>query len=183
MRGGDLGTANDEGQRPTTRVLVVEADRLAAAALASLLRSDGHDVVVEYTARAAVRQAVRHRPDVVVADVHLPAGDGLELVERLLLVPAIAEHHVVVLTGDDAAAEAARELGAEHLLTGRIDPSELREMVARVADATPARHIVPGRSAAMDMLRELGSVSLDAAAADEPVDVEQPAVDRAVQLD
>ncbi len=165
-------------------MLVVEADRLAAAALASLLRSDGHEVVVEYTARAAVRQVVRHRPDVVVTDVHLPAGDGLELIERLLLVPAIAEHHVVVLTGDDdTAAEAARSLGAEHLLTGEIDPSELRALVAQVADATPARHIVPGRAAAMEMLRELGSTTLDGGAAEEPVIVDRPMLDEAVRLD
>ncbi len=141
---------------------MVEADRLAAAALASLLRSDGHEVVVEYTARAAVRQVVRYRPDVIVTDVDLPAGDGLDLVERLLVVPTISEHDVVVLAGDDAdAAEACRSMGVEHLLTGAIDPSELRSTVARVADAVPARHIVPGKVAAMEMLRDLGSIGVD----------------------
>ncbi len=140
---------------------MVEADRLAAAALASLLRSDGHQVAVEYTARAAVRQVVRYRPDVVVVDVELPAGDGLELVERLLLVPTIAEHDVIVLTGDDpAAVEACRDPGAEHLLVGEVDPSELRSAVVRLADAMPARHIVPGKVAAIEMLRDLGAVAV-----------------------
>lgn len=141
---------------------MVEADRLAAAALASLLRSDGHEVVVEYTARAAVRQVVRYRPDVIVVDADLPAGDGLDLVERLLVVPTIAEHDVVVLAGADPdAAEACREMGVEHLLTGQVDPSVLRSTVVRVADAIPARQIVPGKIAAMEMLRDLGAVGAD----------------------
>ncbi|MEM8904482.1 MAG: response regulator [Actinomycetota bacterium] len=139
-------------------MLVVEPDRLAAAALASLLRTDGHDVVVEYTARAAVRQVVRYRPDVVVVDIDLPAGDGPELVERLLIVPTVAEHDVVVLAGDDASvAETARELGAEHVIEGSVEPSELRATVAAAADAIPARYIVPGRAAAIAMLSELGA--------------------------
>lgn len=116
-------------------------------------------MVVEYTARAAVRQVVRYRPDVIVVDSELPAGDGLDLVERLLIVPTIAEHDVIVLTGSDPdMADACRIMGVEHLLTGAVDPSALRSMVADVAEAIPARHIVPGKVAAMEMLRELGGV-------------------------
>ena len=117
-------------------------------------------MVVEYTARAAVRQVVRYRPDVIVVDADLPAGDGLDLIERLLVVPTIAEHDVVVLAGTDPdAAEACRQLGVQHLLVGEVDPSDLRATVVRVAEAIPARHIVPGKAAAMEMLRELGSVT------------------------
>lgn len=69
----------------TVRVLVVEDEKLVAEAHASYVaRVPGFDVVgVAGTLREAVAVVVRERPDLVLLDLNLPDGHGLDLVRSL----------------------------------------------------------------------------------------------------
>ncbi|MEM9035650.1 MAG: response regulator [Actinomycetota bacterium] len=136
------------------RVLVVEADRVAAAAVAAVLRECGHEVTVEYDARGAVRSLVTHGPDVMFLDVALPAGDAGELLQRVRLVPSAAELAVAVVAPAD---ECARWLadGAHVVLSGQVDRSVVCETVAEARAAADGAE--PGhRTVALELLRELG---------------------------
>ena len=66
---------------PTVRLLVVEDHELVRFAIRTLLAGEpGFEIVDEVATVAAARDALAvHRPDIVVLDVHLPDGDGLEL--------------------------------------------------------------------------------------------------------
>jgi CheY-like chemotaxis protein len=62
------------------RFLIVDDDAAIVAALAKLLRSDGH-LVLSFTAGAdAVRVLARELVDVVIADLEMPDVDGRALV-------------------------------------------------------------------------------------------------------
>ena len=50
------------------QVLIVEDDQPFADALASMLRLEGHDVSVAFTAHGGIQLGIAHRPDVVIAD-------------------------------------------------------------------------------------------------------------------
>lgn len=71
------------------RILVVEDDKLTAAALAFFLRDLGHDVHRAGTLHEALSAASERPFDLLVSDMQLPDGHGEELVTKLDL-PAIA---------------------------------------------------------------------------------------------
>jgi CheY-like chemotaxis protein len=93
-------------------MLVVDDDPSFRAVAARMLRSWGHDVEeaagwVEGLARTATL-----RPEVVLVDVGLPDGDGLQLAER---IAAMAWHPRVIIVSSDADVtdtDAAVRLGA-----------------------------------------------------------------------
>ncbi|HEX7667953.1 MAG TPA: ATP-binding protein [Polyangiaceae bacterium] len=65
------------------RVLVVDDDESTLRALESLLRAEGFTTSIAMDGAAALAEAMRALPDVVLTDLHMPRMDGLELCTRL----------------------------------------------------------------------------------------------------
>ena len=65
---------------PVLRVLVVDDHEVVRQGLVALLdRRDGFQVVAEAgTVAEALEQARRHEPEIVIMDVRLPDGSGIE---------------------------------------------------------------------------------------------------------
>jgi type II secretory ATPase GspE/PulE/Tfp pilus assembly ATPase PilB-like protein len=77
-------TARPAGGAARTRVLVVDEDRAARAALRAALAADGFGVLEAADGEAALAYARRLRPDVVVTELALPRLDGIGLLQALL---------------------------------------------------------------------------------------------------
>lgn len=100
------------------RVLVVDDDfRVANIHAAFVERTDGFVVVgKEHTAAAALAAAGRLAPDLVLMDVYLPDGSGLDVV-RSLLEQAKPPHVIVISAARELdAVRSAMQLGAIHYL-------------------------------------------------------------------
>jgi PAS domain S-box-containing protein len=71
----------------------------------------------------------------ILTDVHMPAMDGFELVERIRHRPELSAPMILMLTsaGQRGDAERCRELGVSAYLLKPIRQSELREAIARPA--------------------------------------------------
>ena len=82
-------------------------------------------------AQDALARAKSLRPAVILQDIHMPDGDGLELVERYRWEPDLAETSVVVLSAEENAATKADAFarGADDYLV-KLPPAQ--EFVARV---------------------------------------------------
>jgi len=109
------------------RVLVADDEAMIRAGVRAILATDPDVEVVAEAAdgRDAVEAARRHRPDVVLLDVRMPAMDGLAAAEELRrAVPSAA---VVVLTtfGEDEYIDRALTAGAAGFLLKSGDPREL----------------------------------------------------------
>jgi DNA-binding response OmpR family regulator len=65
------------------KILIVEDDEKIAMALALRLNSAGYETTTAGDAIAAVQAAAQLRPDLVLLDVSLPAGNGFAVAERL----------------------------------------------------------------------------------------------------
>jgi DNA-binding response OmpR family regulator len=108
---------------PVARILVVEDDPDLADQMGSLLRRYGFETQVVGTRAAALDGAAD--VDLVVLDLSLPDGDGLEICARLATQCAL-----LVISGrvDEADRVVALEIGADDYLT---KPFGSRELVAR----------------------------------------------------
>jgi DNA-binding response OmpR family regulator len=114
------------------RVLVVEDDDGVAGAVVEALATHGHRV--ERVARAVDVWAHVRDADLVLLDLGLPDGDGMDVLRRLRRIAATP---VLVLTARDAERDVVRglRLGADDYL---VKPVRLRELLARV-DAVARR--------------------------------------------
>lgn len=103
------------------RVLIVDDERLFAELLRVALRgAEGIEVVdVVHDAKTAIERAKALKPEVVLADYHLPDGTGAEIARALRHSQDTA---VVVLTADpsgDTLSEVARSGAVGHLTKER----------------------------------------------------------------
>jgi DNA-binding NarL/FixJ family response regulator len=99
-----------------------------------LERADGIEVVAEAgTVAQAKRRADAVRPDVVLSDLRLPDGTGLDVVAHIRATQP--DVHVVILTSydDDDARAAARSAGADVFLAKTAGSTELLQAVRDAA--------------------------------------------------
>jgi DNA-binding NarL/FixJ family response regulator len=117
------------------RVLLADDEDLMRAGLAELLSSDPTiDVVGQAsTGSAAVREAVRLRPEVVLMDVRMPDMDGIAATSELARVAP--QSKVVILTTfeDDGYIFRSLRAGASGFLLKRTRPEDLIAAVHAVA--------------------------------------------------
>jgi two-component system copper resistance phosphate regulon response regulator CusR len=111
------------------RLLLVEDDPELAAILDAGFREQGMQVVRASTVPAGRAEALRNAADVIVLDVMLPGGSGMDLC-RDLRREGIATP-ILMLTARDAVDDrvVGLEVGADDYVT---KPFAFRELVARV---------------------------------------------------
>ncbi|WP_280417312.1 response regulator transcription factor [Nocardia carnea] len=119
------------------RVAVVDDQPLIREGLRALLQraTDIEVAGLAGTGAEGVALVIRTRPDVVLMDIRMPGGDGLDATRRIVADPALRHVQVIVLTTfdtDDNILDAMRA-GAAGFLLKDIDPDELRAAVRTVA--------------------------------------------------
>lgn len=125
---------------PTHRrlVLLVEDEIELLAEISAFLRRRGHDVRTASNFDDAVEQLkdCAHRLDLLLTDVRLPGGSGLDLLRS---AGANGEHtpRRVAMTGhlDQEGIDQAEASGAEHVLLKPFSLSELTQAIQ--ADTRP----------------------------------------------
>ncbi|MDO3388506.1 response regulator [Gilvimarinus sp. SDUM040013] len=90
-------------------ILVVDDDRDALQATASLLELIGWQVYCAQTGESAVHCANLYRPDVVLTDLHLPDIDGMQVARNIS--DSQPEAHIVLLSGQSVNEEELRAAG------------------------------------------------------------------------
>ena len=127
-RGGESGTAHDDA----LRVLLVEDDAAIARELS--LRWGERGWVVEVAPTLAAADVARAAPlGIVVLDLGLPDGDGLDWLARLRRDDATTP--VIALTARDTVAERVRGLrgGADDYVVKPFEPEELDARIEGLA--------------------------------------------------
>jgi len=122
------------------RVLVVDDDKDVRALLNVYLEQGGYEVSFATDGLSCIMQAQQERPDLIVLDLGLPAGDGLSALQRLRKMHAFAQTPVLVLSARDAATWEPRaiEEGANAYLEKPIDPVRFNAAVDGFLRIEPA---------------------------------------------
>jgi DNA-binding NtrC family response regulator len=114
-----------------THALIVEDDVDSAASLSALITSEGLTVATAHTLRDARKQLALQPPDIVLLDLRLPDGSGMDLFSDPELV---ANSEVVLITGHaslDTSILALR-LGAADYLVKPVNLKHLQGVLSRV---------------------------------------------------
>ncbi|HZP56816.1 MAG TPA: response regulator transcription factor [Dehalococcoidia bacterium] len=118
-----------------TRILIVDDHEVVREGLRTLLdrRADFTVVGEAGTVAASISEAERTRPDVIVMDVRLPDGSGIEACREIR--QARPETKVIMLTSfaDDEAVFASILAGAAGYLLKQTRGSQLADAIAAVA--------------------------------------------------
>jgi DNA-binding NtrC family response regulator len=99
----------------------------------------GYDLLEADSVEAAVAQANRSRPDVVLLDVLMPRADGLQALQRIKTMhPDCA---VIMLTGVNSEQLAAKAMGsgAFDVVGKPFDINDLREKVSRAIESSASK--------------------------------------------
>jgi two-component system, OmpR family, response regulator RegX3 len=146
---------NVPAQRP--KILLVEDEGAITEPLAEALEREGFTPAVAGTATEAMESATASPPDLVLLDIGLPDGSGLDVCRELRRRTDVP---IIMLTarGSEADRVAGLELGADDYI---VKPFSAREVVARVR-AVLRR--APSRAGADGAERiEIGELTLDTA--------------------
>jgi signal transduction histidine kinase/ActR/RegA family two-component response regulator len=121
------------------RILVVDDNVDAASSIADLLRLDGHEVCVVYTATAAFEKFADFGPDVVLLDIGLPDMNGYQVAQRIRSTGGGVR--IIALTGygqlEDL--QRAKESGFDAHLVKPVDS----DLLAKVIGAGESQTVHP----------------------------------------
>ena len=138
------------------RILLAEDDDNARSLVADLLGSLGHIVVAEASnGREAIELARDVVPDVVLLDVHMPDGSGIEAAESITqALPGVA---VVLFSGDETVTLSDRDVAATAAIAflpkptpPRMLDSTLRLAAQRARELAGARKDAESAKAALE---------------------------------
>ena len=122
----------EEKSPPVTprRVLVVDDNRDAAAALQLLLETDGHEVKVATDGVSGLALAREYKPDYVLLDIGLPRLNGYEIAASLRSDPQLKDAVIVAITGYGQVHDRARAAAAgfDHHLVKPVEFTALQEI-------------------------------------------------------
>ena len=138
------------------RVLVVDDEPLIVRALQASLSASGYEVRAAMTAAEALDAAAVWAPDVVLLDLRLPDGDGVDVCRRLREWSQVP---VVVVSAMDQEADkvAALDAGADDYITKPYSTGELlarlRAALRRAALAGEGEPLVRFGDITVDLVR------------------------------
>ena len=108
------------------KILIIEDDQKVALGLAIRIKAAGFETVIAHDALSGVRSAIKVKPDLILLDISMPAGNGFIVAERIqknISTPI----PIIFLTASkrEDFRERASELGAVAFFEKPYDPQEL----------------------------------------------------------
>ncbi len=116
---------------PKQKILVVDDDPDLVRALRLRLRANNYDITTASDGYTAIATAQKERPDLIVLDLGLPAGDGFVVLDRLQNSDVLSGVPVIVLSARDPQGNEERALkaGAAAFFQKPADNEELLNVI------------------------------------------------------
>ena len=120
---------------PNYKVLIVEDDFAVCALLRNYLKDSVFRLTEAHSAQEGLTAVIEKRPDIVILDLGLPDGDGIQIVKSIREWSKIP---IIIMSGriDDEDKVKALDAGADDYVT---KPFSVTELLARLRVA--ARHL------------------------------------------
>ena len=116
-------------------VLTVDDNDAHRYAMQRMLKNLGYGVLEAGTAKEALRMALEHAPDVVLMDIHLPDGNGIEVCRKIRANHITSNIGVVLHTATspfDVVQTHGERAGADGFLMFPIESEHLKTIITGV---------------------------------------------------
>jgi len=115
------------------KVLLVDNDATTVSLLKILLELDGYEVAVCRIPGEVLRAVSSEAPDVVLMDVFLTGGDGLDLLRKMRATPGMERIPVIMTSGMELSIECS-QAGANGFLLKPYPPEQLSQVIKQNLD-------------------------------------------------
>ena len=118
------------------KILIVDDERDIVKAVMIRLQGAGYEVVTAFDGAQGVFMAHKEKPDLIILDIRMPAGNGFSVAQRLKRSMHTFTIPVIFLTGspEKNAEKKAMALGARFYIKKPYDPEELLDAVKRALE-------------------------------------------------
>jgi DNA-binding NtrC family response regulator len=113
---------------------IIDDERNIQATLAAILERRGYASAAAFTGRQGLQMIGEHKPDLLLLDLGLPDGEGLDLLKQIRAdYPALP---IIVVTANDSLNNAIASIkeGAFHFISKPYVPDELLSLVAKALE-------------------------------------------------
>ena len=138
----ELGSLDDKPDKTRApRLLLVGSHLVTERTCIESLRLRGYDVDTARSQQEALQVLDRSSPELVMVDMNLGRGDGIEIIPSLRQVPGIEEVPVVLIDEHRRSArrEAARRMGAAGYLVHPLDVSRIARRLSKIVNEPSRR--------------------------------------------
>jgi DNA-binding response OmpR family regulator len=121
------------------KILIVDDERDIVKAVMIRLQGAGYEVVTAFDGAQGVFMAHKEKPDLIILDIRMPAGNGFSVAQRLKRSMHTFTIPVIFLTGspEKNAEKKAMALGARFYIKKPYDPEELLDAIKRALEESP----------------------------------------------
>lgn len=119
------------------KVMVIEDDEVVSRSIARRLIAGGFSVISAYDAIQAIPRARAELPDLIIVDDWLPGGTGIQLVGRMINVPALSNIPMILMLSSADVADDAINTGARDTVLKPVDLDDLYGRVVAVLGGAP----------------------------------------------
>src|ERR1700689_5471693 len=119
------------------KILVVDDDPDIRLALQVRLKANHYDVVCAGDGVTSISEAQKQKPDLIILDLGLPAGDGFSVCQRMKANEKLASIPVMVLSGRDQVDNRDRAIkaGAKTFLQKPMEHGKLMAAILVILEA------------------------------------------------
>jgi two-component system NtrC family response regulator len=121
-------------------VLIIDDDDLMCATMSKLVQRCGHEATCAISLHDGLKQAATRLIDVVFLDVHLPDGNGLDLLPRLEALSSAPEVIIITGYGEPNGAELAIKSGAWDYIEKSSSAKEISLALERALQYRHEKH-------------------------------------------
>jgi len=116
------------------KILVVDDNASLARGLKTFLESEGHQAELAHTVRQGLAQLSAHNFDLLITDLRLPDGEGLQIMEKARDGSSEPMPEVILMTafGSVESAVKAMQLGASDYLTKPVSLEEFSFRIKKI---------------------------------------------------
>ncbi len=140
----------------STKVLLADDSVTIQRVVRIILAEGDYDLQIADNGDAALTQALAKRPDIVLADVHMPGKNGYELCGAIKREPALAGVRVLLLSGsfeafdEDKAAQAGADGSISKPFESQALIDRIEEVLAHAEATSESESVEPGIETAVE---------------------------------